>query len=200
MKWGLILVLILMFTGVELKAQRIGNPILLTGVVMDADQQKALPYVNIQLGQTVYGTASDSNGYFSIFINPGDTLRFTSVGYKPAYFIMPFEVSNKRYSLIQLMRQEAILLPEVVVFPWPTMDHFKDAFLDVKLPVTEQDVVREFQREVQQDVKANELNEYQADQMRYQRLYELNQIFPPNNFLNPMRWSNFVKDVSKKKK
>ncbi|MCA6075483.1 carboxypeptidase-like regulatory domain-containing protein [Fulvivirga sedimenti] len=198
MNWRFALVVIFVLGSVELNAQRVGNPILLTGVVMDADQQKALPYVNIQLGGTVYGTASDSNGYFSIFINPGDTLRFTSIGYRPAYFVMPYEVSNKRYSLIQLMWQESILLPEVVVFPWPTLDHFKDAFLDAELPVTQDDIVREFQADVRQEVKANQLTEYEADQQRYQRLYELNLIFPPNNFLNPMRWSNFIRDVGKK--
>jgi len=175
------------------------NPILLTGVVMEADQQKPLPYVNIQLNNTIYGTASDSNGYFSIFVNPGDTLHFSSIGYREATFVMPFNVTNSRYSLIQLLRQETILLNEVVVFPWPTIDQFKEAFLDADLPPNQDDLVREVKGDIREDVEKFELGEYEADQMRYQRLYELNEIFPPNNFLSPMRWSDFIRSVSDKK-
>ncbi|MEJ2006000.1 MAG: carboxypeptidase-like regulatory domain-containing protein [Cyclobacteriaceae bacterium] len=195
MKRLFLLVIMVFLAGYAMSQRRPSNPILLTGVVMEADQQKPLPYVNIQLNNTIYGTASDSNGYFSIFVNPGDTLRFSSIGYQTAYFVMPYTVSNNRYSLIQLLRQETILLSEVVIFPGPSIDQFKEAFLDAELPVTEEDLVREVQREVRQDMNEFELNEYEADQKRYQRLYELNEIFPPNNFLNPMRWSDFVRSV-----
>ncbi len=171
---------------------------LLTGVVMDADQQIPLPYVNIRLGNTNYGTASDSNGHFTLFVNPGDTLQFSFVGYRMAVFVMPTEVKSNQYSLIQLMRQEAIMLSEIVVFPWPTIDQFKDAFIDVDPGVPEDQLVREVQLRVQTEVRDNELDPYEAEQMQYQKLYELNGIFPPNNFLNPMRWSNFVRDVRKK--
>ncbi len=190
-----LILLPLLLASVMLYGQRTSNPVLLTGVVMEADQHVPLPYVNIQLNQTMYGTASDSNGYFSIFVNPGDTLRFSSVGYRTAYFVMPYTITENRYSLIQLMRREAIMLEEVIVFPWPTLDQFKEAFLDAEVPLTQQDIVNEVQRDVQKDVKKFELDEYQADQLRYQRLYEMNEIFPPNNFLNPMRWSNFVRSV-----
>ena len=199
MKKLLILLPLILAYGL-IQAQRTSNPVLLTGVVMEADQHTPLPYVNIQLNKTMYGTASDSNGYFSIFVNPGDTLRFSSIGYRTAYFVMPYTITDNRYSLIQLMRREAILLEEVVVFPWPTLEQFKEAFLDAEVPVTQQDLVTEVQKDVRQDVKKFELDEYQADQLRYQRLYELNEIFPPNNFLNPMRWSNFVRSVREAEK
>jgi hypothetical protein len=199
MKRFLILGILLLTAGVLTAQRQTRNPILLTGVVMDADQQKPLPYVSIQLNNTLYGTASDSNGYFSIFVNAGDTLRFSSIGYRTAYFVMPYNVTENRYSLIQLLRQETVLLSEVVVFPWPTIDQFKEAFLDAEIPFSQEDLVREVQSELRQDVKKFELSEYEADQLRYQRLYELNKIFPPNNFLNPMRWSNFIRDVSGEK-
>ena len=200
MKRGLLIVILMAAAVLSLYGQRrAANPVLLTGVVMDADAQKPLPYVNIQVQGTVYGTASDSNGYFSIFVNPGDTLRFSYIGYRTAYFVMPYNVEGNRYSLIQLLRQESILLSEVVVFPWPTLDQFKNAFLDADVPDDEDARINVVRQQVQQDAEENQLNEYEADQMRYQRLYELNQIFPANNFLNPMRWSNFIRDVSKKK-
>lgn len=175
------------------------NSILLTGVVLDSETREAMPYVNIQVANTLYGTASGTNGQFSIFISPGDTLLFSFVGYVEASFIMPLELNTQNYSLIQLMRQKATVLEEIVVFPWPTLDNFKQAFLDVEPNPEMDDLIREVQASTILEVRENQLTEYQADQRRYQRLYEIHQIFPPNNFLNPVRWNQFLREVTGKK-
>ncbi len=182
------------------QAQKIGiDPVRVVGVMVDADDRKELPYVNIRVKGTQYGTSSDNNGYFSIFINPGDTLAFSSVGYKEAVFVMPFDSKGSQYSLIQLMRKETVLLEEVLVFPWPTMDNFKKAFLDIKPKRNMDDLVFEVQRDIKETVKEERLYEYYYDQMRYNRLYELHREVPPNNFLNPIRWSNFMRDIKEGK-
>ena len=184
----------------SVQAQKIGiDPVRVVGVMVDADDRKELPYVNIRVKGTQYGTSSDNNGYFSIFINPGDTLAFSSVGYKEAVFVMPFDSKGSQYSLIQLMRKETVLLEEVLVFPWPTMDNFKKAFLDIKPKRNMDDLVFEVQRDIKETVKEERLYEYYYDQMRYNRLYELHREVPPNNFLNPIRWSNFMRDIKEGK-
>ncbi len=172
------------------------SAVLLTGMVLDADTRSPMPYVNIRIRNTVYGAASDSNGYFSLFISPGETLLFSSFGYSDAQFIMPPDVTRDNYSLIQLMREKTILLSEVVIFPWPSVDQFKEAFLDVEPQRNMDDLIREVQFQTLKDSRDNQLSEYEADQRRYQRLYEIHQIFPPNNFLNPMRWNQFIRGVT----
>ena len=200
MRLYIVLAIVLIGLASNAQAQRSArNSVLLTGVVMDADQQLPLPYVNIRLGDTNYGTATDINGHFTLFVNPGDTLTFTSIGYRDEVFMMPYDVSNRQYSLIQLMWQETTILSEIVVFPWPTIDQFKDAFLDTDPGVTEDQLVREVQLRVKDEANMNQMEIYEAQQMQHQKLYELNGIFPPNNFLNPMRWSDFVRDVKKSK-
>lgn len=165
------------------------------GVVVDADDHVAVPYVNIAIAGTHYGTSADASGYFSIFINPGDTLLFSSIGYRNAAFVMPFNLGGDEYSLLQLMRKETVMLSEVVVFPWPSLKTFEEAFLDTKPQRDMSDLVLEVQRDIKQTVDENEQYEYYYEQMRYNRLYELHGEIPPNNFLNPIRWSNFIKDV-----
>ncbi len=198
-RYYFLLIFLLIFSGFTLHAQeRETGAVLLTGMVLDADTRSPMPYVGVQVKNTVYGTASDINGYFSIFISAGDTLTFSYIGYAEARFIMPAKLSQENYSLIQLMRQETILLSEVVIFPWPSVDNFKRAFLDTEPKRNMDDLVREVQIRTQEEVKAHQFSEYEADQQRYQRLYELNHIFPPNNFLNPMRWNNFIRDVTSK--
>lgn len=171
------------------------NGVLLTGMVLDADTRNPMPYVNIQVKNTAYGTASDVNGYFSLFISPGDTLLFSYIGYADARFVMPPVLTKNNYSLIQLMRQSSVVLSEVVIFPWPELENFKQAFLDVEPPRNMDDMVREVQLGIMEENQEHNLGEYEADQRRYQRLYELNHIFPPNNFLNPMRWNQFIRSL-----
>ena len=117
---------------------------------------------------------------------------------------MPYNLKSEQYSLVQLMRKETVMLSEVVVFPWPDEKTFEKAFVDTKPERNMDDLVFEVKRDLEKTVENTEEYEYYYDQMRYNRLYQLHGIVPPNNFLNPIRWSNFIHDVTsgkfKKKK
>ena len=191
------ILLLLAFLGVQSsKTNAQGKGITISGVVMDADSVYAMPYVNIRLKGTYFGTVSDSNGHFTFVASEGDTLQFSYVGYFEAYFIMP-KLSGDSYSLIQLMRRETVMLDEVVIFPWPEYEQLKKAFLSTK---PRRDIVIESKREV----KRISIDEYQRNKYYYNvyhnnQLYDMTGIIPPNNFLNPINWSNFIKDVKNKK-
>ncbi|MFT4741950.1 MAG: hypothetical protein ACI9XJ_001237, partial [Marivirga sp.] len=43
-------------------------------------------------------------------------------------------------------------------------------------------------------------NKAYYDQYRYAKLYDLTGIVPPNNFLNPITWSNFIRDWKENQK
>ncbi|UII29167.1 carboxypeptidase-like regulatory domain-containing protein [Fulvivirga maritima] len=192
-KAGLILGILLM--SCVAMAQKTAHSVRVVGMVLDADNRESLPYVNVQIKGTMYGTSTDNSGYFTVFLNPGDTLKFSSIGYNEGVFIMPFELTSDHYSLVQLMRKETVLLNEVVVFPWPSVDSFEEAFLDTKPKKGMADLVHEVRRDMHETLKENQKSDYYYDQMRYNRLYELTGQMPPNNFLNPVRWSNFFRDL-----
>ncbi|MBL3656624.1 carboxypeptidase-like regulatory domain-containing protein [Fulvivirga sediminis] len=192
-KAGLIFAILLISSAVM--AQKTANSVRVVGMVLHADNRESLPYVSVQIKGTMYGTSTDNSGYFTVFINPGDTLNFSSIGYNQGVFIMPFELHSDHYSLVQLMRKETVLLNEVVVFPWPSVDSFEKAFLDTKPKKGMEDLVHEVKRDINKTVDENTKSDYYYDQMRYNRLYELTGQMPPNNFLNPMRWSNFFRDL-----
>ena len=79
MKRYLMLFLFILLAGVSGYGQKKApNPVRVSGVVLDADDREQISYVSIRIAGTMYGTAADNNGYFSIFINPGDTLLFSS--------------------------------------------------------------------------------------------------------------------------
>ena len=60
-----------------------------SGVVISSDSLKPVPYCSIIDVATSRGTTSDYFGYFSFVARKGDTLKFSSVGYKKAQFVIP---------------------------------------------------------------------------------------------------------------
>ena len=102
-----------------------------SGMVLDGtdDQLYPVPYTNILVKEKGRGTYSDLRGFFSIVVEKGDVISFSAVGYKTVEYKIPLDLEDDRYSIVQLMTQDTINLPETVVFPWPSREHFKLEFL-----------------------------------------------------------------------
>jgi len=64
----------------------------LTGVVLDAEDNSLVPYVSIGIAGKPIGTVSNGKGVFSIIldnkINNNDTLKFSSIGYRSEAFLI----------------------------------------------------------------------------------------------------------------
>lgn len=168
-----------------------------SGVVITADSLMPVPFTSIMIRNTYRGTISDYYGFFSFVAKMNDTIEFAALGYKKSLFIIPDTLTDQRCSLIQLLNKDTILLKEVVIFPWPTKEQFKDAFLQLRIP--DDDMTR-----AQRNLHHNELSalsaimpmdgsmnfKYQMEQQS-SRLYYAGQL-PPNNLLNPIAWSKFI--------
>ena len=173
--------------------------IVITGAVLDADEHKPIPAVHVKLNGSPLGTSTDINGHFMIHMEKGDTLSFSSIGYANALFILPEAVDKEQYTLIQLLRKESLLLDEVIVFPWPEWTDFKKAFLKENDPAASKAPFNPVEIKKDYLKHGSPLTTYYFMQLRYQQLYDMNGIIPPNNFLNPLNWSNFIEDLRKKK-
>lgn len=64
-------------------AETSGQSIYLSGYARDSATFDLLPYVTIHSSKGAPLAAANENGYFSLRINPGDTIVFTRLGYKP---------------------------------------------------------------------------------------------------------------------
>jgi len=95
----LVLILIACFFKPALKtnAQAILNPdyIVVSGWVMDVENDSALLFANVYNPRIMRGTISDKNGYFRYYALPGDTLWFSSMGYYPLHFEVSGEPGSK---------------------------------------------------------------------------------------------------------
>ncbi len=171
------------------------KPIHLTGVVLDAENLEPVPFTSILMDKGKRGTVADNSGYFSFLAYPGDTITFRSVGYESRDFIIPELLEGNTYSLIELLIRENIILEEVVVSPLPEMEDFAETIL--KKDLTDEQKVRiiNFKRDLNTILDQEyERNHPYYEQWRYAQLYDMTGIVPPNNFLNPMTWSNFIRD------
>jgi len=127
---SLIFLLVFCLHNSLLSQEREDELIQFSGIVVSADSVNPVPYTNIVLKNTWRGTVADYYGYFSFVARQNDTIIFSSVGYKTGKFVIPDTISNNRYSLIQIMSADTILLTQTVIYPWPSKDQFKEAFLN----------------------------------------------------------------------
>ena len=170
------------------------------GIVVTADSLKPIPFVHIFIKETNMGTISNINGLFSIVGEKGQTIVFTFVGYKPVYFKIPDTLKHTFYNLIQPMITDTIYLDKTVIYPWPSKDKFKEAFINIVPP--DDDLERARKNLAFMEWKDKELNYVAQDgqssynqmirQMTYQN-YSAGQLIKPNNLLNPFAWAEFIK-------
>jgi hypothetical protein len=169
-----------------------------SGVVITGDSLSPVPFTNVLIENTDKGTMTDYYGYFSFVAQKGDSILFSSIGYERRRFIIPDTLTTNRYSLIQILDKDTITLRETVIYPWPTREQFKQAFLEMEIPDTDFD--RAQRNLAQADMIARmdaampsggETFKYSMQQYQ-QQIYYAGQA-PPINVLNPVAWSQFIK-------
>ncbi len=169
-----------------------------SGVVVELDSLKPVPFTKVMIKSSNRGTLADYYGYFSFVAQKKDTIVFSSLGYKKSFFVIPDTLSGNKYSLIQVLRYDTVVMKETVLFPWPSREQFKEVFLNMKVPDDDlarakKNLEREEIKEKFETMAMDGSMNYKGAQQQYQsRLYWAGQ-YPPNNLLNPFAWSQFVK-------
>src|SRR5512138_1771312 len=140
----LLFTVMVVFLSLDLRAQEVTNEDLVqfSGVTITADSLNAVPYTKVLVKNTNRGTLTDSYGYFSFVAHKNDTVLFNALGYKPVVFIIPDTITKQRYSLIQLMTTDTLTLTAAYIFPWPTLEDVKRAFLNTKIPDDQREIAR----------------------------------------------------------
>lgn len=168
-----------------------------SGVVVSIDSLNPVPFSTVLVKNTSRGTSSDYYGYFSLVTKRGDTIQFSSVGYKTSYFVVADSLPPGRYSLIHSLQPDTIDIDLVEVFPWPTPEQFKEAFLMLDIPDDDLEIARKnLDPQILAERSANmpmggSLNFKWKMQQRTNQLYYAGQ-YRPNNLLNPLAWAKFI--------
>lgn len=170
----------------------------LSGVVVTDDSLKAVPFVNVYVKSKFYGTTSDYYGYFSLPVVCGDTIQFSSVGFKKSTYIIPQSMVEDRYTMIHVVYPNIDTLGTVVIYPWPSKDQFKDAFLSLNVP---DDEIARAEKNLDPEAiykSSQTLPTSGALNFKYQMQQRTDQLYyngqaPPITVLNPFAWAQFIK-------
>ncbi len=194
------LALFLLFLGISSghAQQEERDLIQFSGVVVKSDSLSPVPFTNIIIRNEGRGTTADNSGYFSFVAKERDTILFSAVGFQKSSFIIPDSLKDHKYSLIHVMESDTVQLEEAVVYPWPSREEFRQAFLNADIPdddlararknLNDEDMRERF-RTMPMDASMN----FNYEMQQYQnKLYYAGQT-PPIQLLNPSAWAEFIR-------
>jgi len=207
------LFLVGMVTIQSVTAQKIDRDyIQFSGVVVTEDENgepKPLPYTNISIFNSSRGTISEFDGFFSLVAGVGDTVVFSRVGYKTVKHVVADTLSDDFYSWYQVMSQDSILLPEAVIYPWPSREHYKIEFLALDVSndlrqLAEENLAERVLREMRYELPADGAEAFNLvldDQIQTAKYAGQ---FKPQHIFDAVAWAKFIKawkrgDFKKKK-
>jgi hypothetical protein len=103
----------------------------ISGVVTECKKNVPLSYVHVINETSKLACLADLNGNFTIYAKSGDILKFSYIGFKPAFIDMKIEELNNFQSIC--LSSDTILLKEVVVLPYSNYNEFKQRFMALKV-------------------------------------------------------------------
>ncbi|WP_421763496.1 carboxypeptidase-like regulatory domain-containing protein [Ekhidna sp.] len=185
--------------------EEVKNVIQFTGVVFGADSTSVVPGTHVYIPKSGRGTTTNPYGFFSIPVLEGDSIIFSAVGYKRAYFIIPAHDKESSLKVIIALQDDIKFLEEVEIRPYPTENMFKEALISMELPEQKeyaniyQWLNSQAMREAYLNVGASSNANLQYV-MQQQRQSYINKYSPPQNqLLNPFAWANFINSLKRKK-
>lgn len=175
-----------------------------SGVVVASDSLAPVPYASIIIKGQNRGTVTDYFGYYSFVAQRKDTLEFSAIGYTSAFFVVPDTLTSSTYSLIQTLHSDTVLLEMVEIYPWPSKEQFKNAFLNLKLSSADYINATNNLKQTTLNSQMTNMATTAALSHKYGTLQAQSQLYyagqyPPNNLLNPIAWAKFIRSWKKGK-
>lgn len=184
----------------------------LTGLILTSDSTKSIPYATVRVKGTNRGITATLNGFFSIVVKETDQVEITSIGFKKKTLSIPPNLPEPKYTTIITVQPDTLTLKTVNIYPWPTRDKFKDAFIKTHVDKTYEDLAKENmspQRirtiliNMKMDGSENQkytmnqwagLASYGGGQMNYGWVPGMKFPFPLS-ITNPFNWAQLISDI-----
>ena len=167
-----------------------------SGAVVTGDSLRPVSFTHIIDHNTGFGTVSDYYGYISFVARKGDTITFSAIGFKKGRFVIPDTIHNNRYTMFQVMTSDTVYLSETVIYPWPTKEQFREAFLSLDIPDDDLEIARKNLDRYELYVRAEampmdgSMNYRNYIDQTVSKLYYAGQT-QPISLLNPFAWAQF---------
>lgn len=186
----------------EAQAQGERQILQLSGLVLGEDSTSGLGGAHIFVPEAGRGTTSNPYGYFSMPVLAGDSVIFSSVGYKRQHYIVS-KNATENLTIVVEMQTDTMYLEPIAIFPFPTEELFKEAILALQLP--DEGQYNNMRQNLGAELLARMFDNMPMDGSMNHR-YFMQQQFDrmqysagprPNPLLNPFAWAEFIKSLKR---
>ena len=179
------------------QAQPDQRPLVQFSGVVVTDSLAPVPWATIMIKDSFRGTISDVFGYFSLVAQEGDTLQFSALGYQRSQYVVPDSLTQSRYSMIHVMIRDTVMLETVKVYPWPSKEQFRDAFLNLRLPDDDFQLTMRNLSAAEMMQRMENLTPDAIETFQNQMALDQTKLYysggtPPINLFNPVAWAQFI--------
>ncbi|MEM7373063.1 MAG: carboxypeptidase-like regulatory domain-containing protein [Bacteroidota bacterium] len=150
-RWSLHIVLLSLMLPFSLLGQEQTNKVYqFSGLVISRSNDRAIPFVRIQVNKTRRGAVTNSEGFYSIPVGYLDTLHFSHLGYHGSKLVVSEylreyqgDMSQYIYA-INYMLEDSFAIDTVFIFPYDTPEELRTAVVNMEIPTnTLEDFARE---------------------------------------------------------
>lgn len=196
-----LLILTLLFLSAPGRAQTKQEHIVqFSGIIKDLNTGEPLPFATIYVDKKYRGTITNLDGFFSFVVEKGDSMVIRSVGYKEKRLQIPPKLVGDSYHVMYALEADTILLDEVVIYPWPTRQQFRQAFINLEVPDDLQELaIQTFENARLEDFSL--FTDYDGNENFDQFVNNyIGEVYyqgqsAPIQLMNPFAWAQFIKAI-----
>jgi hypothetical protein len=112
----LIMILIYGSYGFSQTEKTVERKILFSGIIRDASTLEPLPNSQIKINRS-FASVSDTDGTFAIRVNKRDTVVFSILGYRSAFFYVSDTLTGCEFMAGVYMKTDTLSIGEVIILP-----------------------------------------------------------------------------------
>lgn len=172
----------------------------LTGRVLD-ELLRPMPYAQVLVMNNYRGAITNNYGKFSVVVETLDSVLVTSVGYKTKYLVIPDNLPTNFLNVEVVLQVDTLVISEARIYPWKTYEEFKEAFVQLKLPVADIERARRnialIKTQIIMDHEPSTRSNFQyIMEQQYQQTFTRGQ-YPTYQIFNAFAWAKFFKALKR---
>ncbi|HTM98608.1 MAG TPA: carboxypeptidase-like regulatory domain-containing protein [Pedobacter sp.] len=198
--WLTIILLLFVTTTFAQNVQKSNKLVQFSGIITDTDSNSVVPYVTITIVNKGLKYAANYQGYFSIIVNPGDSLVFSAIGFNNKVLALPHEINDTKYTEMVKMKPETVYLKAVRIYPWATIEEFNKEFLSMKVADDDMAIAKRnlSPKSIQGMILSLPRNSEEISNSNYRynfdRMMNVN-MRQTNPLLNPFAWGKLMQQI-----
>lgn len=178
----------------------------LTGVIISKIDTMAVSGAHIIIPAANTGTVATQAGFFDINVYTGDSIVFSSVGFKKAHFVVPTDNEKEVITIIVEMVTDTTMLAIVDIYPFPVGEAFDEAFLSIETPNPENNplnktladkTIAQMFRDAPMSAEDNHQYFLNLHANKTANRFQLNDWRYANPLMNPLAWKSFIGSIKR---